>query len=40
MPYRTEFASAADRRTQRRLALDEVVSPEMERVAEREGMPA
>jgi len=40
MPHRTTFASAADRRTQRRLALDGVVSPEMERVAEREEMPA
>jgi phosphomethylpyrimidine synthase len=40
MPYRSQFESAADRRTQRRLALDGVVSAEMRRVAEREHLPA
>ncbi len=40
MPHRSRFASPADRRTQRRLALDGVVSPEMARVAEREHLPA
>jgi phosphomethylpyrimidine synthase len=38
MPHRTEFPAAADVRTQRRLARDGVTSPEMRRVAEREGL--
>lgn len=40
MPYRTTFASDATCRTQMHLARQGVVSPEMERVAEREALPA
>ncbi len=40
MPHRSTFSSTAERRTQRRLALDAIVSPEMERVAEREHLGA
>jgi len=39
MPHRSTFASPSDRRTQRRLALDGMISPEMHRVAEREHLP-
>jgi phosphomethylpyrimidine synthase len=39
MPYRTTFSPDADCRTQMHLARQGVVSPEMRRVAEREGLP-
>ena len=40
MPHRTEFPPDASCRTQMRLARDGIVSPEMQRVAEREQLPA
>jgi phosphomethylpyrimidine synthase len=38
VPHRTTFPADADCRTQRRLAREAIVSPEMARVAEREGL--
>ena len=40
MAHRTAFPADADCRTQRRLAREGIVSPEMARVAEREGLDA